>query len=670
MGVTDESTMGSHDGLLRPASFRTDVEGMRAIAIGLVLLYHAGVPQAGGGYVGVDVFFVISGFLITGVMLRDIDRTGNLSLRRFWTRRARRLLPAAFFALAGASLITWLWLPITQRAVFGKDIVSAAFYVVNWVLAARSVDYLSQDIWLSPVQHFWSLAVEEQFYIIWPLVVVAALVVARKIQIPARIAIGFVIGAATVASLWWSIIETGREPTVAYFSTFTRFWEIGLGAVVAMSVANIARLPDRVLVVAGWVGLIGVGFSAVFLSESTPFPSYWALLPTVSTALMISSGLRRMSYSPYRLLSTRPAVWLGGISYSVYLWHWLALVAATAWWGALGIQQALFVVAVSFVPAILIHRLVENPIRFGNAMKTPRNALKVGSAFVLGSAVCGIAVVFSVGSFQAPGITPNPTQATADIPDADAEGCLVRAASVTPHTCVYGDEHPGKTVMLVGDSKAAQWEPAIQIIAEQSGWQLQVMTKVGCPFSEADVFWYGERYAECRTWDDAAMQVIADQQPDLVIVSGVARKGIDQSEPDSAGESSAEMAAGYAERWDQLVGMGITVAVILDNPTPPGNMYECAAVHIDELSECTFDLIPALAQSGAPTQAAAADLPNVDVHVIDLTNLICPNECSVVTGNVLVYRQRAHVTRTFAELSAPHLASQLFTISNGALGQQ
>ena len=674
-------------------TYRSDIEGIRAVAIGLVILYHAGVPLFGAGFVGVDVFFVLSGFLITGVMLRDIDRTGHLSLTDFWARRARRLLPAAFFALAAASLISWLWLPFTQREVFGKDIFSAAFYVLNWRLAGRSVDYLADDVWLSPVQHFWSLAVEEQFYIVWPLVVVAALLLARRIKTPSRAMLGIILSIAVAASLWWSVVQTAQEPTIAYLSTFTRFWEIGLGAGIALSARVFRELSDRPLAVAGWVGLAGVGISAVILAPPTPFPSAWALLPTVSAALVVISGLRKVPQSPYALLSTRPAVWLGGLSYSIYLWHWLALVAATAWWGSLSVWEGLAVVAASFVPAALIHRFIENPIRYGSAMKRPRNALSVGAVFAVASALCGVVLVGSVEPYQVaytavpgegaaslgqtdidwssvdevPSITPDPLSATYDVPDAYDEGCLLDPSETDPEICIYGADPAARTVMLVGDSKVVQWEPAMQIIAKRSGWELQVMAKGSCAFSEADQIRRGERYSACREWTKSALRVITDEQPDLVILSSVARRGFDQSEPESAGETQQAMIDGYVEMWQHLEALGIPVAVILDNPAPPDEVYPCVEQNQDSLSVCVFDVAPAIADSGAPTQLAAAAAPGAGVEIIDLTDLICQDQCPAVIGNVLVYAKGSHLTRTYVLSLEPPLAARLSEITGGLL---
>src|SRR5690625_1620526 len=217
------------------SAFRPDIEGMRAVAIGLVLIYHAGLSQLPGGFVGVDVFFVISGFLITGLLIREIERTGRISLRRFYARRAKRLLPATGVVLIATSLLTWLTISAVEWRDFGLDIVASALYVVNWQLASRSVDYLAEDVGLSPVQHFWSLAVEEQYYIVWPLLLaVLAWSLKRRRSVNVRRSMSVAIALLIIVSFASSIYFTSDDPARAFFITPTRLWELGIGAAVAI----------------------------------------------------------------------------------------------------------------------------------------------------------------------------------------------------------------------------------------------------------------------------------------------------------------------------------------------------------------------------------------------------------------------------------------------------
>lgn len=392
-------------GVRQIKGFRPDIEGLRAVAIGLVLIYHAGVDRLPGGFVGVDVFFVISGFLITGLLIREIERSGRISLREFYARRAKRLLPASGLVLVVTAVLTWLTVPITQWRTFGLDIVGAATYVVNWVLAGRSVDYLAEDVAVSPVQHFWSLAVEEQFYIVWPLLLVlVGLWLRRRATARLRVVLGLAISLVIVPSFVWSVVMTASRPEQAFFVTTTRLWELGIGAFVAIGAARWARLPQRVAVVLGWLGLATVLASGLFLSSSVPWPGYAALAPTLGTAAVIVAGYTSGRAGPAGLLAARPAVWVGGLSYSLYLWHWPLWVAATNQWGDLGAARGLLVMAASFVPAYLSYRFVENPIRFSRPIAaSPRTALSIGGNFSLAGAVAGLALVAAIATSGVPG---------------------------------------------------------------------------------------------------------------------------------------------------------------------------------------------------------------------------------------------------------------------------
>ena len=314
--------------------FRPDIQGMRALAVGMVVIYHLYPSLLTGGFAGVDVFFVISGFLITGHLLREYRKTGKVALLDFWGRRAKRLVPAAALVLTVTWVASRLLLPATRLADTAAQIRASALYYQNWQLAWNAVDYLKSDNAASPVQHFWSLSVEEQFYLGWPLLFLLAALVALTAGRGARRARGhrvmlLLAGAIVVGSLWYSVYYTHANPAGAYFVTTTRIWELGLGGLVALLPAQLSARVGR-LGVLGWAGLGLVIASAFVLSGTNAFPGYLALLPAGGAALLILGGSAAGRFGPHRLMSVGPLVFIGGISYSLYLWHWPLIVFYTA----------------------------------------------------------------------------------------------------------------------------------------------------------------------------------------------------------------------------------------------------------------------------------------------------------------------------------------------------
>jgi len=674
----------------RSAGFRPDIEGLRAVAIGLVLVYHAGVRWVPGGFVGVDVFFVISGFLITSLLVREAERTGRVALARFYARRARRLLPAAALALIAAAAVTWWLLPITQRSVFGLDIVSAAFYVVNWRLADRSVDYLAEDIGASPVQHFWSLAVEEQFYIVWPLLIIAALLVARRFKTPLRPTMGVALALVVIPSLAWSAHQTSTSPSTAFFVTTTRLWELGIGAAVAVAATWWTRLNHTTAVILGLLGATGLAYSGLAIHASDPWPGTLALIPVLSTAAVIIAGVNAADTGTNRILTWRPLVWIGSLSYSWYLWHWIFIVAGTAHWGTLGARRGILLTAASLIPAWLSHRLVEDPIRFSPRMtRSTSLSLSVGINLSLIAALVGLVLCLPRTSTTPPdatppalfgaaaitanpdaatdlwkldtatSITPAPELATQDIPDAYDKGCQVDQDSSTPSECVFGDPDSDITVALVGDSKALQWITALDAIGDERGWRVITHTKSTCAFTAADTLKGGEPYPSCNKWNDAVTQLLLEEKPELVITSQSSSKAA-PSGSGSTDATSDAMQAGLEERWSQLQDAGITVVALSNNAGPESDVYECVAQHPSELSTCAFEP----AYPTAKVQQAAAKA--VAAPVLDLSDLICPGDkCPAVIGDVLVYRQGSHLTQTYISTLQPELDRRLGEILVG-----
>jgi peptidoglycan/LPS O-acetylase OafA/YrhL len=672
--------------------FRADVEGLRAVAIGLVLLYHAGLPFVRGGFVGVDVFFVISGFLITGLLVRELDRTGTISLVRFYARRAKRLLPATAVVLLATSAMVLAVLPRVRWSDIGGDIVASALYVVNWRFADRSVDYLAEDVEPSPVLHFWSLAVEEQYYLVWPVLLLALSWLARRRGRRTGQLLWTGLAVVAVPSFVLSLYMTAYQPESAFFVTTTRMWELAVGAAVALAAASFARMRRVPAVLLGWAGMVAIVAAGVLFSVTMAWPGYAAAVPTFGTAAVIAAGLAAGSAGPIWILGTRPFRWVGALSYSLYLWHWPLLVIAAAHFGRLTVPAGLLVILFSVVPAWLAYRLVENPLRTSRSLsRMPRLALSLGANCTLVGVVAGLVILLAIPAStsrpqaavadreplgaailaeqprddpagapvdQVDWMTPDALQATKDVPDLYSEGCQQDDVSAEPVSCSYGDELAETTIALVGDSKAAQWAPALQVLAQHKDWRIVTYTKSWCSFTAAEITMDGAVYESCSQWNANVMtELTGSGRPDYVLTSG----GRSAALPDGGGgEGSVHaMVAGMVSHWAALERAGVDVLVLEDTPHPGMNINECVSENLQHLTRCTYDRAEVDGSGGAKAQQVAVSGRD-NVAYIDLNDAVCPTpQCAPVIGNVLVYRQGSHLTATYVETLAPRLGAAL-----------
>ncbi|MGH3054306.1 MAG: acyltransferase family protein, partial [Gaiellaceae bacterium] len=358
----------------RPASaslaHREDIQGLRAVAVLLVVLTHAGVGFMAGGFVGVDVFFVLSGFLITGLLLAEARKTGSVSLLGFYVRRARRILPAAMLTLVATDIAAYVLVNFVRARETVDDSLHAAGFAANFHFAARGFDYFAQSEPPSPLLHYWSLSVEEQFYLVWPLLLSLTLFgmawLLRRRTAGSERRLLWLIGTLTALSFVYSVHLTATSPTTAYYSPFTRAWELGLGATLAVGAATLARLPAAAKVLLGWSGIAAIAVAAVVFSSATPFPGWAALLPTVGTACAIVAGMgdRMPRLAVGRWLGVRPMSMIGDRSYAFYLWHWPVLILAAGYAGhTLSVPVKLDLMVGAFLLSCLSFALIENPIR-------------------------------------------------------------------------------------------------------------------------------------------------------------------------------------------------------------------------------------------------------------------------------------------------------------------
>jgi peptidoglycan/LPS O-acetylase OafA/YrhL len=665
----DIFTLVSADHRMPRPDFRADIQGLRAVAVGGVVLVHAGLPGIDGGFAGVDVFFVISGFLITGQLL-DLLRAGRLDIVGFYARRVRRLLPAALAVIAATALASAFLLPRVMLPQSLGDAAAAAVYVPNVVLAQRGTDYLA-DTTPSLYQHFWSLGVEEQFYLIWPLLLLAIAWIARRTRRPHVLPI--VLGAIAALSLAACIYETWASQPWAFFPMWTRAWQFACGGLVAVgSSAVTRRLPETMRAVLGWTGLAGIGAAFVVFDATTVYPGSAALLPTLAAAALIAAGDARRG--PGLLLRRAPMQWLGRISYSLYLVHWPLLQLAQARVGydrPLPLRVTLGLAAVAVPVAWALHRFVETPLRLHSRGARPHRgwwrpmlAGLATSAVVASIAVGGSSVAASVPlsssrdvanapltapprstDFVPRSIHPALTAAANDNPPMYADGCELGFLEADPHPCTFGAAGAPR-VVLFGDSHAAEWQPALATVAREQGFQLVAQTKSSCrsileqqPGTEA-------RDLACASWRTQVLDDLAANPPAAVILAN-----FDGAQSSNAAEAAGAWSSGLADTVAALPKTS-KVIVLADSPDLGKSPTQCLSQHLEDTSRCAVPAARALHSVGRT--AVEASVASTRASYVDLSRYLCDAMCSPIIGDTLVYRDDNHLTATFAaELAAP-----------------
>lgn len=670
---------------------RLDVQGLRAVAVLLVVGFHLAPNTISGGYVGVDVFFVISGFLITGHLVREIERTGTVRLRDFWARRARRLLPVALVVLVVSTAAVLVFLPPSTRIQNLWEIALAAVYVLNWNLAANSVDYLASDNAASIAQHYWSLSIEEQFYIIWPLLLLIAIWGAAKVSISRKTVIRATLIVVFAASLAFSIYETLRSQPSAYFVTTTRAWEFAAGGLVALLPLH-SRLLPALRAGISWLALIAITAAAFLFDASTLFPGWIALVPVLGTALLLWVGESDSPWSPQYVSHARPIQFIGDTSYSIYLWHWPLIVVFVAIKDRMpGWKWAFVLFACTLLLAWLSKRFVEDPIRFGSRAPKRSTPIFLMTATAM-TAVVAIAILpiqmiraqdvrvselvaaglaetsgcfgaYSVtNDCSAPYARTESVSATATAEDsyaisgpASTEDCTQeQVAQRLQVVCnLNSPVGPTKKAMLVGDSHVDHFAAPMQQVAKDLGWALSTVRRAGCSS-------FAEHHADagdpaCAQWGDATYAtIIADESIDLVLVAN--RAPLYRSPHDQA-RASAQL--------DALVTAGKEVVVLR---TVPGMQAEWPIIGtartgpecVDRSNEddpCSWR--PPSEPDWLMTVALERDIP-----IIDTWGILCSDDgvCHTVIGGTIAYFDDNHLATSFAMSLRPWLKEELLTL--------
>ena len=678
--------------------FRTDIQALRALAVLVVVVNHLWPGSLTGGYVGVDVFFVISGFLISSHLDREIVHTGRVRLGRFYARRIRRLLPAAFLVLGVSLVAAYLLLPYPRWDATALESFASALYWENWLLAAQSVDYSAADEAASLVQHYWSLSVEEQFYLFWPLLLLALFKVRRR---PAQLT-GMALVAA--ASLAFSVYYTETSPNQAYFITPVRVWEFALGALVALAGARLA-LPRLAAGLASFAGLAMIIGSAFAYGDSTPFPGYLALVPTVGTALVIVAGNRgeRQWHTP--VTAARPVQFLGDISYSLYLWHWpLILLAPFALGdllraGQLTTPWLLAVLAAAIVLSFLTKVLVED---VGRTWRPLTRSTKL----TFTAMVAGLIVIASVAAALSWTYDRHVVQAEREMAVRTVRPChgaqaldpagrckaplgparVVEmgpaneyfrmakecrgleeykvGAKRTTFVCDFsGDKPDPEVVWLVGDSHAQQWQGPLFDLARERKWVLKLSYLGGCPFAKIQFTGYRKPGASesntrpCMDWSAEVADAITADEPAAVLVTFFARK---EFADDGSGRSQTEQYRdGLEAYWKMWTEVGARVLVLSDPPLNGAvRAVDCVALNPANPVACAVDR--SLAQPSDPLSEAAASTYLSNVSFVDMTDRFCDaSRCYAVVGKVAVYFDANHLNLEFSRSLKPVIGKAL-----------
>ncbi|MEU5154345.1 acyltransferase family protein [Glycomyces sp. NPDC021274] len=676
----------------RPPRLR-EIDGLRGLAIVVIAVYHIWFDRVSGG---VDVFLLLSGFFITASLLRSVDRTGSVAPLAFASRIVRRIFPPALVVVAASVAMTVLWLPRATWIQQLGDLLSAALYYANWHLAFNSVDYLSSNNGASIVQHYWSMGVQAQFYVLWPLLIAAAVGLAARTGRSPRRTLAAALTLVFAASFAFALWETAANQAFAYFDLRARLWQFAAGGLLALALPRLRTAftdpaaPQATWTAAllGWAG-VAVLLGAGFFLESTQFPGLAALWPVGGACAVVIAASLSPGAGAGRLLNTGFVQWLGDLSYTLYLWHWPILICYLSATGrdTATLPGGLAVLAAATALAAATHWALERRLpATGLGQRTRRGAFALGAAFMaLALAACaalagyiayerdrlaeaandparypGAAVLAEGVEVPEADFTPSTLDAALDYDPALSGRCNQTMEGYEPIRCDFspgdGDlEEDGAadgagaaaTVVMYGGSKIWQWLPAVLDAAATHDWHVIAFTKNACIIETGQADLGEERYRSCAAWNDAVVAEIDAIGPDLVLTYG-----------SRVGYEAYETFPDYTDRYEQLLATGTAVVALRDTPSPRFDIPLCVDLNGPNANECTVDRA-SYYDEGA---FAALEVP-AGVHKVDLTGYICDGgACPPVVGNVLVYRDDAHLTNTYAATLGPYLGAELAAV--------
>jgi peptidoglycan/LPS O-acetylase OafA/YrhL len=684
MAVITERTQPQAPPDGRRLRYRADIQGLRAVAVLAVIADHmAGWPN--GSFVGVDVFFVISGYLITGILVREFESRQTISFLGFYARRIKRILPAGLFGIGATLCATRVLAGIDRYHFAAKDAITAVLFAANWRFAHTGVNYFNQALPPSPLQHYWSLSVEEQFYFVSPWLMLGLLLLGLRLRFwrseHARLVAGVAIAVISGVSLWVAFRQTSSNPTVAYFSTFDRAWELGLGALVAIAAARLGRIDPGPRLVVALVGLVGVLVSLFVVRSSPDFPAPWALLPTLSTAAVLGAGAGLTSWS-LQPLTNPVSQYLGNISYSLYLWHFPVVVLivavvpqySAAYW-VLGLALIFGLSAASF-------HLLEDPARRGTWFRRRPGRIPIPAlGWLKYAAACAATALVATASLLVVRAT-QPTRLVLPAPalightEDDPADCLGAAAldsrhhcarlnsgnRVAPlpgelpddtggayacyaylsqpmHPCVYGSTRPGATrVALIGDSHAAALLAMLVPELDAANWHVTVFVGQTCG-------WLPPALSPTCPGLRLIQRDLVDEHYAIVIATEL--------------RQYTSSVAQHLEAMRPVAATGARIVVVEDDPGVSAASTACIdRVTYTATGDCGTTAAFAYRDPDLLAQAAER-IPRA--VVIPTRQYFCRDGfCPATIGNVIVYRDTAaHVTASYARTVSPYLVEAI-----------
>lgn len=699
------------------SSARLDIQGLRTVAVLAVISDHLlGYPL--GGFVGVDVFFVISGFLITGLLLREQEQNARISFTGFYRRRIKRIIPAALIVIAATIILSWTVFRQARAESITWDGLYAVIFGANWHYAAAGTDYMQAGGPVSPLQHFWSLAVEEQFYVFWPWLIVLVMgVLASRLRLStaaARRLLAGVFGLVIVASFAFAMWETATMPTIAYFSTVSRTWELAVGALLAVTAGSLPALSLTMRTLLGYAGLAGIIWSIVFITPDMAFPGPWAAVPVVSTALVIAAGAK--GKQPYLYpLTNRVSNYIGNISYSLYLWHFPVIIFMGAVLPQGNLIEWTLMVLGMVALSIASYHFLEDPIRKSSWLepaartRRKRRSSRVDRSsqraamgvLVTVAALVVILAMTSTGTEQSPAAQREAASvavqgAASEVSPDTAAGRLsaeIEAASASTSWpelspsldelefvpewtvdkcmnvsdanvsgCLYGDPAGTQTAVVIGDSVAISWMPGLRESLGKAGWKIQLLTKEQCPAIELQVERSDNKAGfaeECIAHQQWALAKIAEMKPDMVIISSALNtrdRLVGGPKKDAA---LALWSEATTRKLTEVSGVTDGQIVLMSVAATGRNLLECAT-KVSEPGDCAVDDTERYVSTVNAEKAAAEAVEGT--RFVSTIPWFCGSaSCPPFAGTTPIFKDPQHITPEYSAKLAPVLSEAILS---------